>query len=192
MFCFHGSTLVLACCKANHWSHGKKSKFCTAAKCPPFNRFQPKFAQLLSKLDQQLCQIWWKSHPWGLRYTGVKYNTCVCFYSNFSFPFLSFPFHFYSCHRLQPKRLNRFPWLMAQNAWIGARKCLLMSDQFWEVVSPKSYPKKASDAEIPAKWINSKITSKRFKIDTNCHCNMNITLRSPFQSPWWKNTYGAP
>ena len=47
---------------------------------------------------------------------GVEYNTFVRFYSDFSFPFLSFPSLFYSCHHLQPERLNRFTWLMAQNA----------------------------------------------------------------------------
>ena len=110
----------------------------------------------LCKSDQQLCQIWWKSHHWGLRYTCVKFNTCVRFYSIFPLPFPSrpFPFLFYTCHRLQPKRLNRFSWLMAQNAWIGARKCLsyvwTMSDQFLGVVSSKNYPEIALDAEIPA------------------------------------------
>ena len=51
---------------------------------------------------------------------GVKNNTFVRLYSIFSFPFL-----FYSCHRLQREHLNRLSWLMAQNAWIRARKCLL-------------------------------------------------------------------
>ena len=150
----HGSTLVLASCKANHWSHRKK-----------VNCVQPQSAHLSidtnqnlhSQSDQQLCQIWWRSHGSGLRYTGVKI-TLLCVFI-VSFPFLSFPFLCYFCHRLQPKRLNRFSWLMAQNAWIGARKCLLyvwtMSDHF--LVSPKNYRNKATDTEFPAKWIVEKL-----------------------------------
>ena len=115
----HGSTLVFACCKANHWSHGKKVNFVQPQSAHPSTDTNQNLHRSLRKSDQQLCQIWWRSHHSDLRYTGVKYNTFVRFYSIFSFP--SLPFPFYSCHRLQPKRLNRFSWLVAQNSWIGLR-----------------------------------------------------------------------
>ena len=157
----HGSTLVLTCCKANHWSHGKKVNFVQPQSAHPLINSNQNLHRSLRNTDQRLCQIWWRWHHLGVRYTGVKYITFVRFYILASFPFLPFPFLFYSCHRLQPERLNRCSWLMAQNAWISARKCLLyvwtMSDQFWGggVVSPKNYPKIAKDAEIPAIWIKS-------------------------------------
>ena len=87
---YHGSTLVLACCKANHWSHGKKVIFVQPQSAHPSTDSNSNLHWSLSKSDQQLCQFWWRSHHWGLRYTGVKYNTFVCFYSIFSSPFLSF------------------------------------------------------------------------------------------------------
>ena len=154
----HSSTLVLAFCKANHWSYGRKGRLCTAAECPPFNRHQPKFPQLVkSTTVPNLVQIASSS----LHYMGVKYNTCVRFSGTFSilsFPSLSFPFSFLpSSTAWTPE-----PIFMVDNS-----KCVdcckkvplyvwTMSDHFWGVVSSKNYHKKATDAEKPAKWMQSK------------------------------------
>ena len=66
----------------------------------------------------------------------------------------------YSCSPEGPKRLDRFPRSMAQNTWIGVRKCLLydrtLSYEFQGAISPKNYPKTPPDAEIPAKFKISK------------------------------------
>ena len=62
----------------------------------------------------------------------------------------------YSCSPVGPKRLDRFPRSMAQNTWIGVRKCLLydrtLSYEFQGAISPKNYPKSPPDAKIPAKF----------------------------------------
>ena len=133
--------------------------------------------RLLRKSGQHLCQIWWRSHHSDLRNTGVEYNTFVRFYSNFSFPFLS---NFILAIAYS---LNWFSCLMTRNAWICARKCLLyvwtMSDQFWEVESPKNYPRKASDAEIPAKWIKSnnfKTVQDRQKLSMQHEHELRVAL----------------
>ena len=58
--------------------------------------------------------------------------------------------------------------------------CLHYVRPFWGVVSPKNYPKKP---QILKSQPNEKscITSKRFKIDTKCQCNMNIKSGRPFR-----------
>ena len=87
----HGSTLVLNCCKANHWSHGKKVHFAQPQSAHPPTVTNQNLHGSFRKLDQQLCQIiCWRSHHWGPRNTSVKYNIFVRFYSIFYFPSLPF------------------------------------------------------------------------------------------------------
>lgn len=74
----------------------------------------------------------------------------------FGFPWLGLASLLYSCSPVGPKRLDRFPRSMAQNTWIGVRKCLLydrtLSYEFQGAISPKNYPKLPPDAKIPAKF----------------------------------------
>ena len=69
---------------------------------------------------QHVCNKWlWSINPSFL-------HGCVKLPTHF-FPFLCFPLLalLYSCSCVAPRRLGRFKRFMAQETWIGARKCLL-------------------------------------------------------------------
>jgi hypothetical protein len=72
-----------------------------------------------------------------------------------SFPFLSFPFILFSCSPPQVKRVNRFPWLMAQTMRFQRRKCLFgVSLQKFDLtgsVTPKNRQKEGVVYDFPAK-----------------------------------------
>ena len=148
---YHGSTLVLACCKANHWSHGKKVNVVQPQSAHPSTDSNQNLHRWLCKLDQQLCRIWWRLHHSGLRYTGVKYNNSCVFIA--SFPFLSF-FILAIVYSLNAWTDFHDWWLKMRGLVQGNafRMFELCQTNFGGVVSPKNYPKIAPDAEIPAKW----------------------------------------
>ena len=88
----HGSTLVLACCKANHWSHGKKVNFVQPRSAYPSTDSNQNLHRSLRKVDQQLCQIGkdciiqaFITRVWNIKFL------CVFIVS---FLFLPFPFLF--------------------------------------------------------------------------------------------------
>jgi hypothetical protein len=86
---------------------------------------------------------------------------------------LSFPFILFSCSPPQVKRLNRFPWLMAQTMHFHPRKCLfgvsLKKFDFTGSVTPKNRQKVGVVYDFPAKLENSiktHISVKSRDIDT--------------------------
>jgi hypothetical protein len=95
----------------------------------------------------------------------------------FASPFLSFPFILYSCSLSQVKRVNRFPWLMAQTMRFQPRKCLigvscsLKKFDLTGPVTPKNHRKVGVVYDFPAKLENSiktRISVKSRHIDTKC------------------------
>jgi hypothetical protein len=102
-------------------------------------------------------------------YNYVKYNTFVTFYAwLFASPFILF-----SCSPPQVKRVNRFPWLMAQTMRFHPRKCLfgvsLKKFDLTGSATPKSRQKVGVVYDFPAKLENSiktRISVKSRDIDT--------------------------
>jgi hypothetical protein len=128
-------------------------------------------------------QISFRSRQGFRPHNYVKYNTFVTFYAwlfaspflslSLSFPFLSFPFILFSCSPPQVKRVNRFPWLMAQTMRFHPRKCLfgvsLKKFDFTGSVTPKNRQKVGVVYDFPAKLENSiktHISVKSRDIDT--------------------------
>ena len=126
---YHGSTLVLACCEAEHWSHGKKVNIVQPQSAHP----QP----IPTKIRRGHYVSWMNNCAkfGGDRingaYTGVKYTTFVRVYSIFSFPFLSFPFLFLP----SPAAWTDFHvWWLKMRELVQGRAffCVrTMSHQFW-------------------------------------------------------------
>ena len=89
--------------------------------------------QWLRSGPDQHCQVWSKSGRRWRPHVGVKYTVGVTFFSFFLF---------YSRARAQVKRGNRFFRKIRQNAWIGARMCLLGSRihelKIWGCFAPKT------------------------------------------------------
>jgi hypothetical protein len=90
-----------------------------------------------------------------------------------SFPFLSFPFILFSCSPPHVKRVNRFPWLMAQTMRFYPRKCRfgvsLKKIDFTGSVTPKNRQKVGVVYDFPAKLedsIKTDISVKSTDIDT--------------------------
>jgi hypothetical protein len=91
-----------------------------------------------------------------------------------SFPFIPFiPFILFSCSPPQVKRVNRFPWLMAQTMRFHPRKCLfgvsLEKFEFTGSVTPKNRQKVGVVYGFPAKLgesIKTHISVKSGDIDT--------------------------
>jgi hypothetical protein len=105
-------------------------------------------------------QISFRSRQGFSPHNYVKYNTFVTFYAwLFASPFLSFPFILFSCSPPQVKRVNRFPWLMAQTMRFHPRKCLfgvsLKKFDFTGSVTPKNRQKVGVVYDFPAKLENS-------------------------------------
>ena len=87
--------------------------------------------QWLRSGPDQHCQVWSKSGRRWRPHVGVKYTVGVTFF-----------FFFYSRARAQVKRGDRFFRKIRQNAWIGARMCLLgvsnTRDKILGVLCPKN------------------------------------------------------
>jgi hypothetical protein len=104
----------------------------------------------------------------------VKYNTFVTFYAWLvALLALSFPFILFSCSPPQVKRVNRFPWLMAQTMRSHPRKCLfgvsLKKFDLTGSVTPKNRQKVGVVYDFPAKLentIKAHISVKSRDIDT--------------------------
>jgi hypothetical protein len=89
------------------------------------------------------------------------------------FPFLSFPFILFSCSPPQVKRVNRFPWLMAQTMRYHPRKCLfgvsLKKFDLTGSITPQNRQKVDVVYGFPAKLgesIKTQISVKSRDIDT--------------------------
>jgi hypothetical protein len=122
---------------------------------------------------------------------------------------LSFPFILFSCSPPQVKRVNRFPWLMAQTMRFHPRKCLfgvsLKKIWLYGVSNPQKPPKSGRGLWFPSQTRQfnknsylSQIKRYRHKIWTiggnqkvhirfwvKGHLSSNPRWRQP---PLWKNS----
>jgi len=139
----------------------------------------------LRKWDQQQCQILCRSHHWGHRYTGVKYNTFVRFYGIFSFPSLPFPFLSFFilvvAYSLDA-RTDFDGWRLKMRVLVQGRAFYMFEPSptsFWGWYPLKTTPKEPLMLKSQPNT-QTRITSKRFKIDKKSQCNMNRKSESPF------------